>query len=284
MSSPHLDHIILLLPYASLLSLPAYFTENFTVTPGGRHAHNETENKLICFADGSYIELIAFINDDPKLKEGHWWGKKKQGVIDFAFTHSDGDAAVHFSELEERLGKLDAGLGVAYQKPIKGGRKRPDGVDVKWEVTFPVVRNEDSEKGGYQRGELPFWCHDVTPREVRVPFSKESTTHPCGSTGVSQLHIFVPEAKVEVLLKAYEGILGAKKEGDTIEVESLRRVGGRNGTRFVVSAPREEWQGEALEERGGYLIAGLSFGGGKGGEEKRIDGVNGEFGVGGLFV
>lgn len=284
MSGPHLDHIIFLLPYTSLLSLPDYFTDNFTITPGGRHAHNETENKLICFADGSYIELIAFINDDPKLKEGHWWGKKKPGVIDFAFTHSDGDAAVHFSELEERLEKLDTRLRIIYQKPVKGGRKRPDGVDVKWEVTFPVVRDEDSGEEGYQRGELPFWCHDVTPREVRVPFSKESTTHPCGSTGVSELHIFVPDARVEVLLKAYEAILGAKKEGDTIEVASLRTVEGRNGTKFVVSKPREKWQREAMEARGGYLIAGLGLGARKGEKETRIDGGDGEFGVGGLFV
>lgn len=37
-----------------------------------RHGDNKTENKLIIFADGSYIELIAFIDDDPGLREGHW--------------------------------------------------------------------------------------------------------------------------------------------------------------------------------------------------------------------
>jgi hypothetical protein len=37
-----------------------------------RHGDNKTENKLIIFADGSYIELIAFIDDDPKLRDGHW--------------------------------------------------------------------------------------------------------------------------------------------------------------------------------------------------------------------
>jgi hypothetical protein len=33
---------------------------------------------LILLADGSYIELIAFINDDPALREGHWWVSEKE--------------------------------------------------------------------------------------------------------------------------------------------------------------------------------------------------------------
>lgn len=45
----------------------------FTISPGGRHADNRTENRLVIFADGSYLELIAFINDDPEKREGHWW-------------------------------------------------------------------------------------------------------------------------------------------------------------------------------------------------------------------
>jgi len=280
MSLPHLDHIILLLPYASLIDLPSYFTKNFTITPGGRHAHNETENKLICFQDGSYIELIAFVNDDPKLKEGHWWGKKKPGVIDFAFTHSSGDASVHFSELEQRLQDLDLDGKdeVKYLAPVKGGRTRPDGVEVKWEVTFPVADR------GYQRGELPFWCHDITPREVRMPFSKESTTHPCGSKGVSELQIFVPEARVGVLLQAYEAVLGLPAEAGLIEVEGLKPVEGKKGTRFVVSAPSEEWQRKAMEEREGYLIAGLNVGDRVKGKATRIDGEGEEFGVGGLWI
>lgn len=74
MASPQLslDHIIVLVPYATLRSPPAWITENFTLAPGGRHADGKTENRLICFQDGSYLELIAFVGDDPKLREGHW--------------------------------------------------------------------------------------------------------------------------------------------------------------------------------------------------------------------
>lgn len=99
----HLDHIIVLVPYASLAHTPAWIIDNFTITPGGQHADRKTENQLICFRDGCYVELIAFVNDDPKNREGHRWGGKQFGIIDFAFTHRTGDAADLFSELQERL-------------------------------------------------------------------------------------------------------------------------------------------------------------------------------------
>lgn len=72
-SAPQIDHIVLLLPYALVTSPPEWLTSAFTISPGGRHADNRTENRLILFADGSYLELIAFINDDPEKREGHWW-------------------------------------------------------------------------------------------------------------------------------------------------------------------------------------------------------------------
>lgn len=90
---PCLDHVVLLLPYAQLQDLPAWVTNNFTVSEGGKsailattphifwahkrflgkHADGKTENKLILFRDGSYLELIAFVNDDPEKRKGHWW-------------------------------------------------------------------------------------------------------------------------------------------------------------------------------------------------------------------
>src|SRR5439155_691104 len=37
-----------------------YRRRGFTVTPGGEHADGLTHNALIPFADGSYLELVAF--------------------------------------------------------------------------------------------------------------------------------------------------------------------------------------------------------------------------------
>jgi hypothetical protein len=285
MSTPRLDHIIVLVPYASLVSLPSYLTINFTITPGGRHSDNKTENKLICFQDGSYIELIAFINDDPKLREGHWWGKAKFGIIDFAFTHADGNALFHFSELEKRLGGLELGdhVGkVGYQAPVDGGRKRPDGVEIRWQVTFPIV---GAGEKGYQRGELPFWCHDITPREERVPVEKKNVEHPCGSTGVSELCIYVPEERAAALLEAYEAILGGPAKLRSFEVKNLKAVGGsRDVSSFVIATPVEDWQKQAMEERGGCLLANLNLSSKGGKQWDQAVGIGKEFGVGGLMI
>lgn len=287
--APSVDHIIILLPYATLVNPPSWITENFTVTPGGRHSDGKTENKLICFRDGTYIELIAFINDDPKKREGHWWDKEF-GIVDFAFTHSHGDAMVHYSELKDRLKKLDLGegaVGVEYEKPEAGARIRPDGIEIKWEVTFPVVTT------GYQRGEVPFFTHDITPRSLRVPFSEESVTHPSSALGVKSLSIFAQESKVSALVKAYSPILSlsnvaSEKDFQNIglfEVQSLKEVEGGHKTTFSLHTPSES-QLEAMERKGGSMLGDLIFvvsaASGDTKAPRRID--VGDGGIGGVFL
>ncbi|KAH7397738.1 glyoxalase-like domain-containing protein [Cadophora sp. MPI-SDFR-AT-0126] len=280
----HLDHIIVLVPYASLTNPPAWITENFTITPGGQHADRKTENRLICFRDGSYVELIAFVNDDPKNREGHRWGGKHFGIIDFAFTHRTGDAAALFSELQERLDGVDwkeDAIKVEYQPPVAGGRKRPDGKEVKWTVTTPVTTT------GYQSGQLPFFCHDVTPRSVRVPVSEEAITHPNGAYGIKQLTIFVDESKIGALSQAYAAIAGVpdSSTGDSYGIFNLRRlieVEGRKNAQFNLRTPTQQWQVDSMKERGGAFLGALTFCGrvasGETESSRRIDDGNGGMG------
>ncbi|KAH6713648.1 glyoxalase-like domain-containing protein [Leptodontidium sp. 2 PMI_412] len=259
----HLDHIIVLVPYASLADPPAWITKNFTITPGGQHADCKTENRLICFRDGSYIELIAFVNDDPGNREGHGWGDRQFGIIDFAFTHSTGDASTLFSELQERLDSVKWKEGeakVEYEPPRAGGRKRPDGIDVKWTVTWPVVST------GYQRGELPFFCHDVTPRSVRVPVSEEAITHSSGVYGIKQLTIFVPESRVGPLSRAYTAIAGVPDSSSedshgNFQLKRLTNVDGTKNAQFNLQTPTQEWQVDSMRKRGGLFLGALTFGG-----------------------
>ena len=77
---------------------------------------------------------------------------------------------------------------------------RDDGVEVKWEVTFPAP--------GLPRGLLPFFCHDTTPRGVRVPITEEAVTHPSGVYGIKSLKVKVPGKDAGVLAKVYEAVLG----------------------------------------------------------------------------
>jgi hypothetical protein len=197
----------------------------------------------------------------------------------------------HYSELQGRLEKLDLGGGavkVEYQKPLAGARIRPDGQEIKWEVTFPVTTT------GYQRGELPFFCHDLTPRSLRVLFSEDSVTHPSSALGVKNLSIFVRESRLPALAKAYPSILGIPKLAaeenfqrlGVLEVKGLREVEGGHKARFSLQTPSEESQLEALEKRGGSMLGDLVLGvpavSGSAKLPKRIDAGDG--GLGGIFL
>ncbi|KAG0646327.1 hypothetical protein D0Z07_8098 [Hyphodiscus hymeniophilus] len=283
---PVLDHIIILVPYAQLLSLPAWIPSSFTLTPGGRHSDDRTENKLVCFADGSYLELIAFINDDPKLRDGHKWGSCEFGIIDFALTQSSTSASANWSSVNARL--AEAGCKARYAEPLAGGRLRDDGQEVRWSVTAPVL-----EGTGVRKGELPFFCHDVTPRSLRVPDARVNTTHPNSAYGVKGLCLYVPEERVKGLVDAYEAILGTSEEmraeggkGGVLVIGRLRSiVGVEEGITFTIRTPEGKEMIDGLKERGGVWLGDLVLGG-LGNEARkrvRID-VPAEDGVGGLFL
>ena len=192
-----LDHVVLLIPYDTLKNPPNWITDNFTLSPGGRHGDNKTENRLVIFQDGTYLELIAFIDDDPEKRKGHWWDKPF-GVVDFALTTSK--KSLDHKGLKERLEK--SGAGVSYGEPKTGGRST-NGKDIKWEVTFP---------NNVPRGNVPFFCEDVTDRNWRVPQAKENTDHPCKALGMAGVVVEVQKAQLDKLSDANAAILDEKKD------------------------------------------------------------------------
>lgn len=169
-----LDHVVILLPHEDVANPPEWLTKHFTISPGGRHADGKTENKLVLLSDGTYLELIAFTSENSR--QGHWWDKP-YGVVDFALTTPDEDF-LELSAIKDRLAKTDT--DISYQSPKEGGRLRPDGVELKWRVTFPI---------NCSRGEAPFWCHDVTPRDRRVPGTEDNTSHPSGVLGMAGVEV-----------------------------------------------------------------------------------------------
>ena len=63
-----IDHLVVVVPDLEA-GIAAYEGLGFTVVRGGRHPVG-THNALMAFADGSYMELIAFYQPSP----GHrWW-------------------------------------------------------------------------------------------------------------------------------------------------------------------------------------------------------------------
>jgi hypothetical protein len=157
-----LDHVVLV-----VLDLDAAVADHrkrgFTVTPGGVHAGGLTHNALVGFQDGSYLELIAFV-DLAAAHGKHSWApiaERGGGWADFAVLSNDlfQDAAA--------LGDLVA------KPPEDGGRTRPDGLAIAWRVARLVPP-------------LPFLIEDLTPRDLRVP-SGDAGRHANGITGVKRV-------------------------------------------------------------------------------------------------
>ena len=116
--------------------------------------------------------------------------------------------------LNERLGK--SGTGISYAEPKEGGRVRPDGVKLKWRVTFPH---------GVDRGNVNFWCEDVTPRDRRVPATEENTTHPSGVKGMAGMIQEVKKDRLKKLSDATAAILDLPAtEGNDYGIEVPNEV------------------------------------------------------------
>lgn len=274
-----LDHLILFVPVdptTKLPKLPTFFENNFALTPGGFHADGATSNTLILLADGCYIELISFI--DASKAPSHWWGPDANfiGWKDWCLTNSKSP--------EDNYQDIKA----THDEPVHGGRRRADGVDVKWAVTFPK-----GDKGGQDvRGRLPFFCHDITERKVRVPLSAEKTEHPCGALGVRQITVVVKDrALLEETMKAYRAIVGTDgtADGDSVSFPVARVCGVKGldeGANIVLRLPKDTTEAKAADKTGFWygdvVLAAKASAGKQAATRQRLD--DGEDSVRGLWV
>lgn len=238
--TPILDHIVILVPHATLVDLPNWLTEAFTVLPGGRHADGVTENKLILFQDGVYLELIAFSQSKEALegRKHHRWGQRHEGhIVDWANTlHEEGQ----LDFIRERV--ASAGSGIKYSEPQAGGRIKPDGTELKWVISAPFTDDTSGEPTGFVGGEAPFWCLDRTPRDLRVPYRVgHNVQHPSGALGVAGLSVSVRNPGVFDRLKstydALQGHQGTQQE----------KTGASKAFSWSLQVPAESLGGKSLQ-------------------------------------
>ena len=150
-------------------AIAGYRALGFTVTPGGRHAR-ASHNALVAFADGAYLELIAYWEDGSAHR---WWPplQKGGGLVDFCLATDDLDADLAAFRR----------AGVTMEDRSPGGRARPDGYQLRWSSAAPARA---------QQGVAPFIIEDDTPRAERVP---RETTHANGVTGVGVVMVAVDD-------------------------------------------------------------------------------------------
>ncbi len=165
-----LDHLVILVGELEE-TVVGYEELGFRVTLGGEHADGLTRNALVPFADGTYLELVAFI--DPNDERDNVWGWRPfletgGGLVDYCVASDDLAADA------QRL--VEAGFGL--DGLDAGGRSLPDGTQIRWK----------SARIQQEGRVLPFLIEDETPRRLRVP-SGSLAEHPNGATGISRLLI-----------------------------------------------------------------------------------------------
>jgi len=156
-----LDHVVLVARDLNS-AIADHRRRGFTVTPGGEHADGATHNALIPFADGSYLELVAF-HDLGRSLTHRWWK-----------VAADGGGLADFALLSDDLAADSAALADLVKiPPTEGGRIRPDGVEIKWRTVV-------------LKAPLPFVIEDLTARELRVP-GGAAAEHANGATGIASV-------------------------------------------------------------------------------------------------
>lgn len=193
-----LDHIVI--SVADLAAASAdYRALGFTVTAGGRHSAGTTENALIAFKDGSYIELIAPTGDDP-TGDG----------MDFRVLLRDGGGFSGFAlHTDDFAGDITAmkGRGVDITTQQDGSRTKTSGETLRWQMALIGSTM------------TPFIIHDVTPRTLRVSDDPALTTHANGVIGAAALTVTARD--VDAARAYYSAILGAPSGAETWALDGV---------------------------------------------------------------
>jgi catechol 2,3-dioxygenase-like lactoylglutathione lyase family enzyme len=203
-----LDHVVIRVD--DLADATADYTAlGFTVVQGGEHTTGASRNALIAFADDSYLELIAFKHRaapsdrpipkhvraqelsassySPAERRVRPWETAGEGFVDFALFPPSIDAAIMTAQRR----------GLTLKGPLPGGRRRPDGQQVSWQLGIPDTFD------------LPFLCADVTPRSLRVP-GGAARQHANGATGVASILVLV--TALDSSVRRYRALLGLEPQ------------------------------------------------------------------------
>ncbi len=219
-----LDHLVILVRDLDR-AIRDYETLGFTVTPGGEHADGLTSNALIPFKDGSYLELVAFLDpDDPRDNVWGWrpFLSSGGGLIDYCAA-SD--------ELGTDVLRLED-LGFDVEGPTDGGRRLPDGAEIRWRTARI-----------HQDGRiLPFLIEDLTPRSLRVPDGPPAEHRNCAA-GISRLE--VAGLHVEEAATFFTALTGSTGSGSGASLRlgdcelSMVAPGGEARRRLDAAGPLE---------------------------------------------
>lgn len=144
-----IDHV--LFAGAELQALETAFSRmGLTPEYGGEHGNGVTQNSLIGFDDGTYIELITTVDSDSTDDERIEFMERNAGPCGWAVEPEDMMAAI------ERA----SDHGVTTEEPFAMSRETPAGELAAWEIA--------ALGDGIRGTKLPFFITDTQPRTNRV--------------------------------------------------------------------------------------------------------------------
>ncbi len=231
-----IDHLVIVVRDLEA-AIKDYERLGFTVVPGGRHSVG-THNGLVALADGSYIELIAFYQEN---QEHRWWAslQKGEGLVDFCM------------QTDDMLGDAEAfrHAGVRMNDPQPWARIRPDGYELKWVLSIP--------REGH-RGVAPFLIQDETPRAERIP---RVTSHENGANGIGTVTVVVQD--LDEVRRWYRSLLkspGVDLNRSDLKARGVRFEAGLHVLEFLAPAGSDSRLTSWLEARGPAPYAGTLTG------------------------
>ena len=185
------DHFIILVNNLDA-AMQTYQRLGFDVRAGGQHPSMGSHNALIAFADGTYIELVAF--KDAALAAKSYW---RAGVDRLQVSEGFGGFVLASNDLASDVAQIKSRGAVTtplqYDEPKPGSRVRPDGQRVEWHTAM---------FNGSPVGLLPFLIQDDTPHTLRI----EPPTDGIGSRArVKEVVVAVKDG--EQARKAYHSLL-----------------------------------------------------------------------------
>jgi hypothetical protein len=229
-----IDHVMICVPDLGK-GMETYARLGFTVYPGGSHTGRATHN-AIAFHDEDYLELLslrdpgAVIPGSPDASLAEYLDQG--GGFRLVSLQSD-DLAADVAAMRAR--------GVDVSDARDGGRRTPQGQELRWRAAFLGPRDE-----------LPiFFLQHLTPLAERKAHAVSLGPHPNGVRGVERAYVAVDD--VAAAARTYARVLGlpvpAIQRGQVIKADMAVFQLGPTG--LTLAQPAEPGPAaEALARRG----------------------------------
>jgi hypothetical protein len=198
-----IDHLVLATPDVDATSAQIRSAWGVTVVAGGSHTGRGTRNELTGLGGATYLEIVG-----PDAGQPDPVGPRPLGVDDLSQPRFVAWCARPTRPLAEVLARLTA-QGIDLGPAAGMSRLRPDGVELRWQLTFPLL-------DAPHHGTLPFlidWLdsphptaslpHDAQLMSLHIvhpqPDLVRAVLAELGDDGLPEVHVGPAGLRAEVL-------------------------------------------------------------------------------------